>query len=73
MGVEWTPRRLVYTLDGRAWAALRSRHVPSERMELDIQTQAGTCGDRFAPCPGRSTPRRVDMQVDWVKAYAYRR
>jgi beta-glucanase (GH16 family) len=73
MGVEWTPRRLVYTLDGRAWAALRSRHVPSERMELDIQTQAGTCGDRFAPCPERSTPRRVDMQVDWVKAYAYRR
>jgi beta-glucanase (GH16 family) len=73
MGVEWTPRRLVYTLDGRAWATVRSRHVPSERMELDIQTQAGTCGDRFAPCPGRSTPRRVDMQVDWVRAYAYRR
>jgi beta-glucanase (GH16 family) len=73
MGVEWTPRRLVYTLDGRSWARVRSRHVPAERMELDMQTQAGTCGDRWAPCPDASTPRRVDMQVAWVAAYARRR
>jgi beta-glucanase (GH16 family) len=72
MGVEWSPGTLVYTLDGRAWATVRSPQVPAQPMELDLQTQAGTCGDHFAPCPTSSTPPRVTMQVDWVVAYAYR-
>jgi beta-glucanase (GH16 family) len=72
VGVEWTPGRLVYTIDGRAWAAVRSRHVPDEPMEMDIQAQAGTCGERHAPCPDSTTPARVNLQVDWVVAYAYR-
>jgi beta-glucanase (GH16 family) len=72
MGVEWTPGKLVYTLDGRRWGAVRSRHVPAEPMEMAMQTQAGTCGDRWAPCPDETTPSHVDMQVDWVVAYAYR-
>jgi beta-glucanase (GH16 family) len=71
-GVEWTPRRLVYTLDGRPWAVVRSAHVPAEPMELDLQAQAGTCGAAFAPCPDASTPAQVDLQVDWVVAYAPR-
>jgi beta-glucanase (GH16 family) len=73
MGVEWAPGRLVYTLDGRAWGSVRTPQVPQERMEMDLQTQAGTCGDRYAPCPDRTTPARVDMEVDWVAAYARRR
>ena len=73
MGVEWTPRRLVYLIDGRRWGTVRSRHVPSEPMELAIQTEAGTCGDRWRPCPDASTPERVTMYVDWVAAYRYRR
>jgi beta-glucanase (GH16 family) len=72
VGVEWTPRRLVYTLDGRPWATVRSEHVPAEQMELDLQTQAGTCGNPYAPCPDSTTPSHVDMLVDWVAAYAYR-
>lgn len=72
MGVEWTPRWLVYTLDGHVWATVHSRHVPSEPMELDIQSQAGTCGVSYAPCPDASTPARVGLQVDWVAAYARR-
>jgi len=72
MGVEWTPHRLKYTLDGRPWGRVVSGHVPRQPMELDLQTQAGTCGDRYAPCPDSSTPSRVTMQVDWVAAYAYR-
>jgi beta-glucanase (GH16 family) len=72
VGVEWSPRKLVYTIDGRRWAIVRSRHVPRQRMEMDIQSQAGTCGDRWTPCPDASTPRRVTLQVDWVVAYAYR-
>lgn len=71
MGVEWTPGRLVYTLDGRRWAAVRHREVPDEPMEMDLQTQAGTCGDRYAPCPDSTTPPRVTLEVAWVVAYAY--
>jgi hypothetical protein len=40
-------------------------------MELDIQSQAGTCGDVYRPCPDSSTPAHVELQVDWVVAYAY--
>jgi beta-glucanase (GH16 family) len=72
MGVEWTPGELAYTLDGRRWAVVSSPDVPSEPMELDMQTQAGTCGDRYAPCPDASTPARVTMQIDRVVAYAWR-
>lgn len=70
MGVQWTPRRLVYTLDGRRWGGLTSSLVPSERMELDAQTQAGTRSDPYAPAPDARTPRHVDMVIDWVVAYA---
>jgi beta-glucanase (GH16 family) len=70
-GVEWTPGRLVYTLDGRRWATVRGKYVPKMRMELDIQAQAGTCGDRYAPCPDGSTPDHVNLQVDHVAAYRY--
>ena len=72
MGVRWTPRTLVYTIDGRSWATVRSPHVPAERMEFDMQTQAGTCGDRWAPCPDKRTPAKVTMEVDWVRVYAYK-
>jgi beta-glucanase (GH16 family) len=72
LGVEWTPGRLVYRLDGKVWARVLSQNVPDEPMELDIQAQAGTCGDEYAPCPDATTPRRVDLAVDWVVAYAFR-
>jgi beta-glucanase (GH16 family) len=72
MGITWTPRRLVYTLDGRGWATVRGAKVPHERMELDLQAQAGTCGDRWAPCPGASTPAHVTLRIDRVTVDAYR-
>jgi beta-glucanase (GH16 family) len=71
MGVEWTPGLLVHTLDGHRWAAVRSRHVPNIPMELDIQTQAGTCGERYAPCPDSTSPAKVTLQVDRVAVYRY--
>ena len=40
-------------------------------MEMALQTQAGTCGDPWTPCPGATTPSLVEMQVDWVEAYSY--
>ena len=70
MGVEWTPGSLVYTLDGGPWATLTGAEVPAEPMELDLQTQAGTPGDPWTPAPSTDTPPEVDLQVDWVAAYA---
>ena len=69
VGVEWTPGRLVYTLDGAAWDTLSSSQVPSQPMEMDIQTQAGTYGQVETPCPNASTPAHVTLQLDWVVAY----
>jgi beta-glucanase (GH16 family) len=71
LGVEWLPGKLVYTVDGRPWAVLISSEVPAQRMEMDLQAQAGTCGARYAPCPTTRTPARVDAQIAWVAAYAY--
>jgi hypothetical protein len=72
MGVEWTPGKLVYTLDGQPWATLSNSNVPSVPMEMDMQSEAGTCGVGWAPCPNGTTPPLVQTQVDWVKAYAYK-
>ena len=58
MGVEWTAGRIAYTLDGEVWATLTGPNVPAERMELDIQTQAGTQGDRWNPAPDDSHSTR---------------
>ena len=60
------------TAKARAWATVHSSAVPSEPMELDLQTQAGTCGDSYAPCPDRGTPAHVNAQIKWVAAYAVR-
>jgi hypothetical protein len=70
VGVEWTPGQLTYTLDDEPWATLSGAAVPAEPMELDLQTQAGTPGDPWTPAPDETTPPEVDMQVDWVVAYA---
>lgn len=70
MGVEWTPGSLKYTLDGQVWASVQSPYVPTVPMSLDIQTQAGDCSSQTNPCPDSSTPSQVNMDVDWVVAYA---
>lgn len=68
VGVEWTPGRLVYTLNGRPWATVVSPHVPSRPMRLALQLEAGH-GTWWSPAPTRATPRTVDLVVDWVVAY----
>lgn len=72
LGVEWSPNKLVYTLNGKEWATVTGSMVPTTAMNLAIQSQAGTCGSYAgATCPDSTTPARVDMQVDWAVAYAY--
>jgi beta-glucanase (GH16 family) len=70
IGVEWTPGKLVYTLDGEAWATVEGDHVPADPMDFDIQAQAGNCAPGWDLCPGAATPAQVNLQVDWVAVYA---
>ncbi len=72
VGVEWSPGSLVYTLDGKPWGSVATSQVPSTPMNLALQTEAGTCGDKWTPCPDASTPTEVDAQIDWVARYAQR-
>lgn len=71
LGVQWTKGELVYTVDGRSWATIRNVNVPAIPMVLDIQTQGWACGtSTWEQCPNAGTPRRVNLDVDWVVAYA---
>jgi beta-glucanase (GH16 family) len=60
-GVEWTPGKLVYTLDGHAWGTVVNPHVPHIPMRLCIQTQS------YGLQP---TPAVINLEVDWVVIYA---
>ncbi|MFN2538351.1 MAG: glycoside hydrolase family 16 protein [Mycobacteriales bacterium] len=68
VGVEWSPGKLVYTLNGKPWATVISSRVPSRPMRLALQLEAGR-GTSWSPAPTRATPRTVDLVVDWVVGY----
>ncbi len=71
LGVEWTPGRLVYTLDGSVWATVTSPDVPAVPMVLDIQTQAWAAGtSTWERGTDATTPAHVNLYVDWVVVYA---
>jgi beta-glucanase (GH16 family) len=70
LGVQWTPGKLQYTIDGRIWETMQGGEVPSIPMVLDMQTEAWPCSGTWGRCPNASTPRVVRMYVDWVVAYA---
>jgi len=66
-GVIWEPNRIVYTVDGREWAAITSAaRVPNVPMTLDIE-QTTKCPVK-AQCP--SSPET--LHVDWVVVYSQR-
>lgn len=71
MGVEWTPGRIDYTIDGRVWATDSGDAVPSGPMHLALQTQTWGCGLTFAQCPDSTTPAVTDLEVDWVTVQDY--
>ncbi|MCU1599607.1 MAG: exsH [Frankiales bacterium] len=68
VGVEWTPGKLVYTLNGKRWATVTGAEVPTGPMRLAMQLEAGK-GTRWSPAPSKATPSTVDMVVDWVVGY----
>jgi hypothetical protein len=70
IGVEWTPGKLVYTLDGQPWATSTDVHIGqfnAIKGELVLQTQS--CNG--SPCTDMTTPLHVHLNVDWVAIYAY--
>jgi beta-glucanase (GH16 family) len=71
LGVQWTPGRLEYTIDGRIWATMWGNVVPKQPMVLDLQTETWPCTGTWGRCPTAQTPHVVNMYVDWVVAYAY--
>jgi beta-glucanase (GH16 family) len=58
VGVEWSPGKVVYTLDGRAKTTI-TQHVPSVDMWMGIQTA------------GSKTATLAYTYIDWVHVYKY--
>ena len=69
IGVEWTPGKLVYTLDGAAWATVTGASVPSTPMFLAIQQAALPCSV-WSTCVDSTTPAHTKILVDWVSVYS---
>ena len=73
VGVEWTPGKIVYTMDGVPWATEANSNVSDVPMQLAVQTQAWQCnsaGTGWETCVDGTTPAEVDMEVDWIAVYA---
>jgi hypothetical protein len=68
VGVEWTPQKLVYTLNGKPWATVTGDAVPHGPMTLAMQMEAGV-GDAWSHLPDARTPAHVALEVDWVVGY----
>jgi beta-glucanase (GH16 family) len=69
--VDWTPGHIVYYLDGHIWGTIDSSHVPNVPMHIALQAQAWYCSSNWAPCPNSTTPKNVNLQIDWVAAYKW--
>ncbi|MBI1375932.1 MAG: family 16 glycosylhydrolase [Frankiales bacterium] len=71
LGIEWTPGRIDYLVDGHVWATDEGAAVPSVPMHLALQTQTWDCGLAYAQCPDSTTPAQTDLEVDWVTVQGY--
>ena len=71
VGVEWTPGKIVYTMDGTPWATETNANVSDVPMQLALQTEAWQCGaNSWEQCANSSTPAEVDMDVAWIAVYS---
>jgi hypothetical protein len=65
-GVIWTPRAVLFTVDGRVWSrVLDPAAIPHLPMTLDLQEQT-FCFNGLA-CPSRP----VSLQIDWVELFTH--
>ncbi len=70
LGVEWSPGKLVYTLDGKAFGTVDSVNVPSGPMKMALQTEALITCSQWNTCVGPTTPPLTSAEFDWVAIYA---
>jgi Ca-dependent carbohydrate-binding module xylan-binding/Glycosyl hydrolases family 16 len=71
IGVEWTPGKLVYTLDGQPWATSTDINIGQfNTINGELVLQSQSCNE--LPCTDATTPLHVHLIVDWVAIYAYR-
>lgn len=70
-GVEWTPGKVVFTVDGRVWATTAAGNTPSQTMRLGLQTEPWTRGTNFFHAIDSSTPSAVHMYIDSVTIQSY--
>lgn len=66
VGVQWSPGKIAYTIDGRRWAVIHGSAVPSIPMNLAIQDQTWECGLTWDQCPGSGPAPRTSLDIDWV-------
>jgi hypothetical protein len=64
-GVIWTPREIVYTVDGRIWGEFKDApDISSVPMTLDLEQRQQCQENRQCPTAPES------MQVEWVAEYS---
>lgn len=73
LAVDWLPGHVTYWIDGkRLWTVRRGKgtgnYVPSTPFHLALQNDAGCASGNCKP--NKNTPKRVVMQIAWVKIYA---
>lgn len=73
IGVEWTPGKLVYTINGQPWGEVTTppAAIPDGPMFFAIQTEANTRGaTQWMTTVDSTTPPIVTCEVDWLVVYA---
>jgi hypothetical protein len=73
LAVDWLPGHITFWIDGRKlWTVRRGKgannYIPSTPFHLALQNDAGCATGKCKPNKG--TPKRVVMQIAWVKIYA---
>jgi len=68
VGVEWTPGKVTFTLDGAPYGTIQSSHAPTKPMDLALQAEAGSCG-HWMTCTDSTTPAWTALEIDWVAVY----
>jgi beta-glucanase (GH16 family) len=71
VGVEWTPNKLMFTIDNVGWWTVTGNQVPSTPMVLDLQSQIHDCSNPVWACPNATSPARMNMYIDWVETYSW--
>ncbi|MCO6009519.1 glycoside hydrolase family 16 protein [Actinoallomurus purpureus] len=65
VAVDWLPSRLTFWVDGKAVWTYQGPFVPKQAdMHLNLRNETADGFRRLA-----STPRRVTMEVDWVRVF----